>query len=87
MAEKRNVDLWSYQSADGRSLKQAIDYLLPYVLGEKKWEYQQIKEYKPSAFYSLLLQAAIKFKDNSYLTKAEAIKSSNKNVFVKLFYE
>jgi len=87
MAEKRNVDLWSYQSADGRSLKQAIDYLLPYVLGEKKWEYQQIKEYKPNAFYSLLLQAAIKFKDNSYITKAEAIKSSNKNVFVKLFYE
>ena len=87
MAEKRNVDLWSYQSADGRSLKQAINYLLPYVLGEKKWEYQQIKEYKPNAFYSLLLQAAIKFKDNSYLTKAEAIKSSNKNVFVKLFYE
>jgi len=35
----------------------------------------------------LLLQAAIKFKDNSYVKKAEAIKSSNKNVFVKLFYE
>lgn len=86
MAEKKNVDLWSYQSADGRSLKQAIDYLLPYVLGEKKWEYQQIKEYKPNIFYSLLLQAAIKFKDNSYIKKAEAIKSSNKNVFVKLFY-
>ena len=87
MAENRKVDLWSYQSADGRSLKQAIDYLLPYVLGEKKWEYQQIKDYKPNAFYSLLLQAAIKFKDTSYITKAEAIKSSNKNIFVKLFYE
>ena len=40
LGEKVNVDLWNYQSADGRSIRKALDYVLPYAFGEKKWPLQ-----------------------------------------------
>jgi hypothetical protein len=86
-AETRGVDLWNYKTANGSSIKKAIDYLLPYVIDGKKWEYQQINAYKTYDFYRLLLIAADKFKDDNYRGQADKIKDSNKNIFTKLFYE
>lgn len=86
-AETRAVDLWNYKTTDGRSIKNAIDYLQPFVTEGKKWEYQQIGTYKTYDFYRLLLIAADKFKDESYRKEAEKIKDSNKNIFTKIFYE
>jgi Alginate lyase len=86
-AETRGVDLWNYKTADGRSLRKAIDYLQPFVTDGKKWEYQQIGPYKAYDFYRLLLIAADKFNDDNYRKQADKIKDSNKNIFTKLFYE
>jgi len=86
-AETKGVDLWHYQTADGRSIKKAIDYLQPFVTEGKKWEYPQIGPYKTYDFYRLLLIAADKFKDEKYKQQADKIKDSNKNIFTKLFYE
>jgi len=86
-AETKGVDLWHYQTADGRSIKKAIDYLQPFITDGKKWEYPQIGPYKTYDFYRLLLIAADKFKDEKYKQQADKIKDSNKNIFTKLFYE
>ena len=42
MAEKVNIDLWHFQTNDGRSIQKGFEYIMPYALAEKKWEYQQI---------------------------------------------
>jgi hypothetical protein len=42
MGQRVGVDLWSYESSDGRSLKRAIDWLLPYCQPGATWPYQQI---------------------------------------------
>ncbi|MBA4197080.1 MAG: hypothetical protein C0459_05935 [Chitinophaga sp.] len=85
IAEQKGVDLWNYQTADNRSLRKAFDYLLPYALNEKPWPHQQISEYKTSLYYALLIQAAEKYKDNSYKKAAEKIKSSN--VLLDILYQ
>ncbi len=36
------VDLWDYESSDGRSIRKAYEFLLPYVLGEQTWTWTQI---------------------------------------------
>jgi hypothetical protein len=55
----RNVDvnLWKHET-DGRSLQQAIDYLLPYAMGEKEWTHTQILPFKPEKLLIPLLHAA-----------------------------
>ncbi|QCT04045.1 hypothetical protein E6C60_3334 [Paenibacillus algicola] len=37
-----NVDLWSYKSDEGVSLKSGYDFVIPYILGEKEWTWEQI---------------------------------------------
>ena len=42
LGKKVEVDLWSFESEDGRSIKKAFQYMLPYLAKEKEWEYKQI---------------------------------------------
>ena len=49
------IDLWNYVSSDGRSMKEAFEFLKPYAEGNVEWPYQEIggvttiidKELKP----------------------------------------
>lgn len=42
MGRKLEIDLWEFETPDGRSLRQAYQFLAPYALGEREWTYQQI---------------------------------------------
>jgi Alginate lyase len=73
LGENVGVDLWTFQSADGRSLRKALDYLVPFVNGQQKWPYQQIIEYKTSEISPLLEIAAVKYKAPGYHALAAKI--------------
>ncbi len=44
IGEQVGIDLWNYESADGRNLRRALDFVLPYLTGEKEWPHEQIEE-------------------------------------------
>ena len=66
LAENRGVDLWNYPSASNPRMKKALDMLLPYVSGEKKWITQQIGSFNPDDYYRLTDKAAIKYNNSGY---------------------
>jgi hypothetical protein len=68
IAERQGIDLWSYKSEQGGSLRAALDYLVPFALKEKKWPYQMIKGWEDDIqTISLLLRiAAQKYKNPEY---------------------
>lgn len=66
LGEHAGVDLWNFQTSDGRSIRRALDFLVPYATGVKKWEHQQITEFNPQELVPLLLKGAIKFKNPEY---------------------
>lgn len=66
LGEVVDVDLWHYETADGRSIHKALDYLAPYGMGQAKWPYQQIGGWPPQMIYPLLRQAALKFPEPRY---------------------
>jgi len=43
MADKVGLDLWNFETDDGRGIRKAYEFLDPYVLGIKEWEHQEIK--------------------------------------------
>ena len=85
LADNVGMDVWNYATTDGRSLKKAFNWLLPYATGEKKWEYQQINEYKKKTIYKLLLQAANHYEGN-YYQQAQKVKYNSDNTIADIFY-
>ncbi|MBE1444648.1 alginate lyase family protein [Paenibacillus sp. OAS669] len=67
---KVGFDAWNYQTADGKSIHQAYQFLVPYFNG-KPWEREQIKAENESEFASYLREAAVVYKDPSYADAAD----------------
>jgi Alginate lyase len=55
------VNLWNYRTADGRSIGKALELLIPFALGERKWAHQQLGEWQPQMLFPLLRRAAIHY--------------------------
>ncbi len=66
LGDAAGVDLWAYQTADGRSIRKALEYLYPFALANQTWTYQQITEFAPRSLYPLMWRAAARYKDDSY---------------------
>jgi hypothetical protein len=69
LAEPFKLDLWRYQSPRGGSIRRALDYLVPYVSGEKEWPYQQLGGMTDSAkmeIAPILRRAAIVYREPAY---------------------
>jgi hypothetical protein len=79
LGEAVQVDLWHFQTQDGRSIRKALDYLLPYTVGEKKWEHQQITDFKPQEIVPQLLLAAVKLASLQYEKAAENIEPQERD--------
>jgi hypothetical protein len=73
LGQNVGVDLWDFETKDGRSLRKALDFLAPYVLGEKKWPYKQIDEFNKVAFARLLITASVKYHASQYEQMAQKI--------------
>lgn len=61
MSDEAGLDFWNYTSPTGKSLKKAFDTVRPYLVKEKEWEGQQIKNFEYEEGYPLLMEAAIRF--------------------------
>ncbi len=77
MAQRLCVDLWHYKTGDGRNLRKAVDWLLPYAVGAKKWEHQQITKFDPAEYMTVLRRAAIEYQDPRYEEAIGVLRKAN----------
>jgi hypothetical protein len=67
LSEHAGVDLWHYKTSDGRSIRTALDFLVPYLgKNPKPWTMQQIHESKPEEVLPVLRAAGIAYGDERY---------------------
>jgi hypothetical protein len=83
LGERAGVDLWHFQTPDGRSIRRALDFLTPVALGESKWQYQEIGGgVKPESLFPLMRRAAKIYRDKSYqavMARVPAVGSSDRS--------
>jgi hypothetical protein len=66
LGERVGVDLWKFETKDGRSIRKALDFLTPIAIGEKKWQYQELGGIKPESLFPLMRRAAFVYRDKPY---------------------
>jgi hypothetical protein len=66
LAEHVGVDLWHFESPDGRSIRKALDYLLPFAREERAWPYHQPDSPSLRNLAPLVRTATAKFPDARY---------------------
>ena len=67
LGEHADVDLWRASVRDGRTLRAALDYLLPFCgKAAKPWPYEQIRDQKAADLAPLLRRAAQVYADPKY---------------------
>ena len=75
-ARLAGVDLWSYRADDGASLRAALEYLLPYAEGSKKWTYESLNGIEPDSLAEPLLRAALNDHNPAYLQDAGKVEKN-----------
>ena len=63
LGEKLGVDLWHYETSDGRSIRKALEFLAPFATAEKKWTYQQLGDWPPQMLFPLIRRASAHYQD------------------------
>jgi Alginate lyase len=66
IADKLGIDLWTYETQDRRGVRKALDWLVPFAVGEKKWTYKQISAFQPEKLAPLLRRAALRYSEPGY---------------------
>ena len=82
LGERARLDLWHFQTKDGRSIRKALDFLTPIALGESKWQYPEIGGVKPDALFPLMRRAAAAYPDKQYqeaMVRLPAVSSSDRS--------
>ena len=74
LAQQVDVDLWHYETEDGRSLRGALDYLAGYIESEQPWPHSQNRAWEPERLYPLLRRAEVKYAEPRYGALAASLR-------------
>lgn len=87
LGEHVGVDLWHCRTDDGRSIRAALDWVLPYATGRKQWDHKQIGKQNFRPLVRLLRQAARVYKEPAYEKDIEQLPDTGDELlWVNLFH-
>jgi len=73
LAEHLDVNLWQYETAEGKSIKKGIDWLMPYLKKEKNWTHEQIVKTAYGETIEILQLADKNYKNLDYNVLAKEL--------------
>jgi hypothetical protein len=85
LADHVGIDLWNYQTPDGRSIRRAIDFLVPYVAAPHRWPHEQISRIEASDFATILWRAGVVYRDPSYAALIDGF-GSDRHGWIRLTF-
>jgi hypothetical protein len=78
-ADHAGVDLWNYQTADGRGLRLAYEFLSTHLAGRKKWEWGIVREGENTELNAMIMlqRASLKYDSPLIREALEKLKPSH----------
>jgi hypothetical protein len=84
--QRCGFDAWSLATDDGRSIRKAIDWFIPYLTGQQLWTWKQIKSYDETEMIGPLAACAERFPDEGYDRILRALPAPPSDHRVRLLY-
>lgn len=66
MGDAVGVDLWGFETADGRSIRGGVEFLVPYFVNFDEWEYKQTRTPRWDRIAQGLRRASVGFDEPKY---------------------
>lgn len=73
LAENTNIQLWNQQISEGKNMKNALNWIVPYLKDEKQWEYEQIQKISYGETIRILKLAAKKYANPEFEALAKKV--------------
>ena len=87
LAENLKIDLWHFETTDGKSIRKCVDWLVPYIKKEQKWTYKQIKKMTYEHSVPILKMAAKVYSNPTYEVLAKKVDTDKyKSAFNQLTF-
>lgn len=71
------VDLWAFRTADGRSLRAAVEFLAGWAGREQDWSWPELDKTQTEGLYEVLLRGAWAWSDETLAEKAALYRTRN----------
>ena len=79
-------DAWNFVTDDSRSIRGAMDWLAPYLTGEKAWKWKQINRFEPEILVGQLAACSVAYADPAYLEIINRLHGLPKDSLMRLIY-
>lgn len=73
LGDKLKADVWHFETADGKSIRKCVDWLMPYLKKEKKWAHEQIKKITYEETLIILKMSAKAYAQPAYDNLAKTV--------------
>lgn len=70
LGRRVGVDLWNASTTDGRSIRGAVAFLVPYAKSDKEWQWPLLEPLDPQRLYYAISMAAATLKDPAFADAA-----------------
>jgi Alginate lyase len=87
LGENVGIDLWNFQTKDGRGIRKAIEFLYPFLNIENKWKYEQIEGFEPERLFPIMRRAATKYSDDKFIKMMLTVPKSATNDKNSILYQ
>jgi unsaturated chondroitin disaccharide hydrolase len=82
LAENLNIDMWHFETTDGKSIQKCVDWLVPFLKNEKKWAHKQIKKIDYEHTIDILKMAAKAYGNPTYDALAKQVDAEQYNDYL-----
>jgi hypothetical protein len=86
LGERIGINLWNFETKDERSIKKAIDWIVPYLKGEREWTYPLRYPMECKMAIPLLTLAAYAYGGKEYTEVIDYIEDYKMDHWFRLIY-
>ena len=85
-AEECGFDAWHFVTGDGRSIRRAMDWFVPYLAGDKEWAWKQIKPFDPEIMAGQLAACSLACSEPACLEILDRLPGLPEDSLMRLVY-